>query len=280
MDYKKLKDRVIIFVMLTINIFILPINVNAQIVKDKNSYESSTLSIKIQEINNPTLKMWIAHIKVKNPELQMKAAFGSGRFGGKRQTVTKMAKNNNAILAINGSAFSYKTNKSFSIVVRDGKIYQDRKDIVLCIKKDGELFIPDTPKTAKELLQEGAYNTFWFGPVLVKNGKNVVSGKYPSYINASSPYPRTAIGMINKGEYVVIVADGKRPKYSKGITCKNLADEFIKRGCSIAYNLDGGGSSTMYFNGRIMNVPSDISSDKKTTVERPIADILYFADQK
>ena len=83
--------------------------------------------------------------------------------------------------------------------------------------------------------------------------------------------PKTAIGQKGPLEYVVIVADG-RSSESKGISNGQLAEEFINRGCNIAYNLDGGGSSTLWFKGNVINNPSDIIG------ERRIYDILYFSE--
>ena len=81
--------------------------------------------------------------------------------------------------------------------------------------------------------------------------------------------PRTAIGQKGPSEYVIIVVDGRSTK-SQGMSCYDLAIEFQKIGCNFAYNLDGGGSSTLYFNGEVINKPSDFNG------ERNISDILYF----
>lgn len=51
----------------------------------------------------------------------------------------------------------------------------------------------------------------------------------------------------------------------------DTAVELKNRGCYLGYNLDGGGSTTLYFNGEVLNNPSDI-------IERKISDILYFTD--
>ena len=83
--------------------------------------------------------------------------------------------------------------------------------------------------------------------------------------------PRTAIGQISELHYVVIVSDG-RTSESTGLSLLELAQEFKDRGCTTAYNLDGGGSSTMYFNGEIVNNPTD----GKSSGEREVSDIVYF----
>ncbi|GFZ30821.1 hypothetical protein CSC2_13470 [Clostridium zeae] len=86
-----------------------------------------------------------------------------------------------------------------------------------------------------------------FGPGLVENGQITVDSS--SEVGQSmSSNPRTAIGQISKLHYIVIVSDG-RTSESAGLSLLQLAEEFKERGCTTAYNLDGGGSSTMYFNG-------------------------------
>jgi len=109
-----------------------------------------------------------------------------------------------------------------------------------------------------------------FGPSLIENGQIMVSSS--SEVSQSmSSNPRTAVGQISSLHYVIIVSDG-RTSASTGLSLLELAQEFKERGCTTAYNLDGGGSSTMYFNGKVINNPTD----GKTTGEREVSDIVYF----
>ena len=68
--------------------------------------------------------------------------------------------------------------------------------------------------------------------------------------------PRTGIGMISANHFVFVVVDGRSPGYSRGVTLTEFAQIFQELGCSTAYNLDGGGSSTLYFMGELVNEPS------------------------
>lgn len=72
-------------------------------------------------------------------------------------------------------------------------------------------------------------------------------------------------------EYVILVVDGRKDE-SVGMSLYDLAVELRDRGCYWGYNLDGGGSTTLYFNGEVLNKPSDWNG------ERVITDILYFVD--
>ena len=71
-----------------------------------------------------------------------------------------------------------------------------------------------------------------------------------------------------------MVVDG-RTADSRGVTLAQLADLFVKYGCETAYNLDGGGSSTMVFNGQVINQPTDGRKDG----EREVSDIVYFGHE-
>ena len=75
--------------------------------------------------------------------------------------------------------------------------------------------------------------------------------------------PRTAIGQISPLHYLFVVSDGRTGE-SAGLSLLELAQIMQERGCAVAYNLDGGGSSTMWFNGAIVNKPTDKRQDNFT----------------
>ena len=84
--------------------------------------------------------------------------------------------------------------------------------------------------------------------------------------------PRTAIGIIDDSTYVFVVSDG-RTSESKGLSLKQLADFMKELNVTTAYNLDGGGSSSMYFNGQIINKPT---TNGRNIEEREVSDIVYL----
>ncbi len=67
-----------------------------------------------------------------------------------------------------------------------------------------------------------------------------------------------------------VVVDGRQDGHSRGVTMGELAQIMIDLGATTAYNLDGGGSSTMYYDGEVVNSPSNGG-------ERGTSDILYVA---
>ena len=83
--------------------------------------------------------------------------------------------------------------------------------------------------------------------------------------------PRTAIGMVDENHYVFVVVDGRSTGYSRGMTLIELAQLFQDLGCTVAYNFDGGGSATMYFNGELVNNPLGEGDERGTS------DIVYIA---
>ncbi len=79
---------------------------------------------------------------------------------------------------------------------------------------------------------------------------------------AEERHPRTAVGQRRDGSWVFVIVDGRRPSLSIGVTLKELADTMASLGCVSALNLDGGGSSTMVLDGRLMNSPSDAGKER------------------
>ena len=89
---------------------------------------------------------------------------------------------------------------------------------------------------------------------------------------AMASNPRTAIGYISDNHYVLVVADGRTDE-SEGLSLLKLAEFMEGLGCTQAYNLDGGGSSTMYYDGEVINNPT---TNGNTISERSVSDILYI----
>ena len=87
---------------------------------------------------------------------------------------------------------------------------------------------------------------------------------------AKASNPRTAVGILEEGHYVLVVSDG-RSEESEGLSLYELAAFMQSLGVQTAYNLDGGGSSTMVFQGSVVNTPSGRGNS-----ERSVTDILYL----
>ena len=214
----------------------------------------------------------VADITLSSAEY-LKTALAKGSYGRNvTEKTSEMAEDVNAILAINGDYYGAQES---GYVIRDGVIYRDTKESGqedLVIYEDGTMeIISEDDVTAEELLQKGAKEVLSFGPALVENSEVSVT-ENDEVGKAMASNPRTAIGVIDDLHYVFVVADGRTTE-SAGLSLLELAEFMTSLGVKTAYNLDGGGSSTMYFNGEILNNPT---TNGKNIEERSVSDIVYI----
>jgi Phosphodiester glycosidase len=107
------------------------------------------------------------------------------------------------------------------------------------------------------------------GPVLVRRGRAIFrAGEAFTAAQLVPRHPRTAVGQRADGRVILVAVDG-RSGSSQGLRTWELALEMMRLGAVTAMNFDGGGSTTLAFDGRVLNVPSD-------GAERPVADGLFF----
>ena len=244
----------------------------SQAIVTDSSYEDENIKITIETVRKYDSNIYVADIQVYDPSY-LKTAFANNTYGRNiTATTSDMAENNSAIFAINGDYYGFRDDGH---VVRNGVEYRDTASSgdndALVIDKDGNLSIVKEGEVSLDSLSDkGAWQVLSFGPGLVEDGKITVTSS-SEVGKAMSSNPRTAIGQISKLHYVVIVSDG-RTSESAGLSLLQLAEEFKERGCTVAYNLDGGGSSTMYFNGKVINKPTS----GKSIGERKVSDIVYI----
>ena len=201
-----------------------------------------------------------------------------------RDEVAMQADSVNAKLAISGDYFR---NSNNGYIVRNGMLYRDvvSKNDYCILKTDGELVCVDgtTFESKKEIYTENVWQCWAFGPTLLTaNGKvitnnnsfNINGGRYHSTDIANNgiqlKHPRSAIGYIDDGHYLLVLVDGRNEGYSSGATLAELSQIMYDEGCRTAYNLDGGRSAVLWYNGNIVNVPYKDG--------REISDILYIKE--
>lgn len=232
---------------------------------NKQVYSSATLQVEVKKSQMNGHPYWVARVRTSDPR-QLRSALSFGTYGGTRQNTTAAVPANGGIIGINGSAFDYGTGKPspLGMCIKNGRIYGDYMTsyTVFAVKNDGTMFTPAQGLMGKDLLKMGVKDTYNFGPVLINNGK-----AQPAIAETNKQYPRTAVGMVKKNDYVLLVTDNG---YS-GLNHWEMVKIFQSFGCTYAYNLDGGGSSTMYFNGKRLNTPAG-------GAERPCADFLLFTN--
>ena len=239
-----------------------------------SSYKDDNISINLTETTVNNTQVYVADVTVSSSEY-LKTAFAQNAFGTNVTAKTsETAADNNAILAVNGDYYGA---NSTGYVIRNGVVYRDtvREDSSngdLAIYKDGSFKIIYEDKiSADQLVKDGVVNLLAFGPALLENGEIAV-GTNEEVGQAMASNPRTAIGIIDENHYIIVVSDG-RTSESKGLSLYQMAEVMKSYGVKTAYNLDGGGSSTLYFNGQVINKPT--TGGNKIS-ERAVSDIVYI----
>lgn len=247
---------------------------NAEAVSSTDSYKDENISIKLSEYRENDTTVYVADVQLSSPEY-LKTALAQGVYGRNvKEDTSEMAESNNAVLAINGDYYGA---REAGYVIKNGTLYRNtsagRDDLV--IYSDGSWKIVNEDEvSAEELMQDGAVQTMSFGPALIQSG-SISVGENEEVKQSMSSNPRTAIGIIDDCHYVFVVSDGRTDE-SAGLSLYQLAEVMKDLGCKTAYNLDGGGSSTMYFNGQIVNNPTGGRAGHGEGSERSVSDIVYI----
>jgi len=237
------------------------------------SYQDENIKITIETLRKYDSTLYIADIQLSSAEY-LKTALAGNSYGRNINAATsEIATSNDAIFAINGDNYGF---RDYGYVLRNGVMYRDtagtgENDQALVIDNNGDFSIIDNNTSSMDSLDmSNIWQILSFGPALVEN-REIVVDSTSEVSKSMNSNPRTAIGQISNLHYIVIVSDGRTDE-SAGLTLLELAQEFAERGCTTAYNLDGGGSSTMYFNGEVINQPTD----GKGFGEREVNDIVYI----
>ncbi len=236
-----------------------------------NSYRDGNISITLTEYRRYDTDIYVADVQITSVS-DMKTAFADSSYGRNiTKKTSEIAEDVNAILAVNGDFYGAQES---GYVIRNGVLYRDtaadRQDLV--IYEDGSFeVVEESEITAQELLDKGAWQVLSFGPGLVEDGEIAVS-ENEEVGKAMVSNPRTALGVTDDGHYLFVVSDG-RTSESEGLSLYEMAEFMQSLGVATAYNLDGGGSSTMYFNGEVVNNPT---TSGRSIKERSVSDIVYI----
>ena len=240
-------------------------------VTTETSYTDENIQVALSTYRLSDTTVYVADVTLSSADY-LKTAFAQSTYGRNiTATTSATASAVNAILAINGDYYGAQRS---GYVIRNGVLYRSRgsggEDLV--IYADGSFGIIDEDEiSAQALLDAGAWNVLSFGPALVENYAVSVS-QNDEVGKAMASNPRTAIGILSEGHYLFVVADG-RTNESEGLTLYELATFLQSLGVETAYNLDGGGSSSMVFLGNVINNPT---SGGRNSGERSVSDIVYI----
>jgi len=240
------------------------------------SYETDKLKVSIEQKKKDGLTYFVCDIRLSDVS-QFKTAFAGDDFrSGIYEAVSDIAGRHSPVLAINADFCRYHRE---GVIIRNGEVLRRqniKKHHLLIVDENGNLSA-QTDRSGKQglvankLEQQNTWQTFEFGPVLVENGEAAELPLKSFYINCNEGYyePRTAIGQIGPLHYIVIVVDGRRDGYSTGADMPQLQQLFLDEGVEFAFNLDGGGSTTLYFLGEVINMPSGGK-------QRSVSDVIMF----
>ena len=236
---------------------------------DGSGYDDASISVSVSTTREYDTQIMLVTIRVADAS-QVRTAMAS-RYGSNSTAFgNTIAKRKNAVFALNGDFFAIHNG---GYLVRQGKEYRNLPDgntDVLIIDDQGDFHI--YPKATAETLAAFtgvAVNSFCFGPALVMDGKRCTE------LDKREAAPeklaqRICIAQTGPLTYLCVASEGPENAGSKGLTLEQFADFMLKQGCSNAYNLDGGSSSTIVLNNQKINALS-------TGKTRQISDIIYFA---
>lgn len=235
-------------------------------------YHDDQIDIVLTTMRVENTTVYVADVQLADISLLKTALAGNTYARNLTETTSVQAANAGAILAINGDYYGAQER---GYVLRNGVLYrasaQSGTD-ALVIGADGNFrIITEGETSADTLVREGAWQVLTFGPALINGGQVTVSSS-DEVGRAMTSNPRTAIGQISEGHYLLVASDG-RTKESAGLSLRQLAELMQSLGAQVAYNLDGGGSSTMVFQGRVVNNPT---TNGRSIRERSVSDIVYI----
>lgn len=248
-----------------------------EVVSTEDSYTSPNLSITVShhtmETDKGPVVYHLADIYIGCVDCFRSALAATPPRFHMSASLLDMLEEQNGVLAVNGDfcSFSYG-----GVSVRNGVIWSSSRGTVdLCaLYRDGtmETFSPRA-FDLDAAIERDVWQVWSFGPKLLNPDGSPYEIPYSSLpdIHISGRNPRTAIGYYEPGHYCFLVADGRQIGYSVGMTLGEMSTIFSELGCKCAFNLDGGGSSMMAFQGALV---SQIYSD----VPRNLSDCVLIAD--
>lgn len=244
------------------------------VAETEDSYRSENICIEVSAVSDSEtysdyIVYYVADIHIQNVELLRTAPAGKSFKSQDAGFVRKVGDRFNAIVACSGDY--YVNNKG--LLIRDGELYRNMKgryDICV-LYRDGTMrtYLPDAYEK-DDIIAEDPWQVWSFGPALINEDGSARKNFGNSAIKSRNP--RCMIGYYEPGHYVLVLVDGRQSRYSMGLTLEDLAQLAVDLGCKVAYNLDGGKSAVMCWQGEVFNKPQDGG--------RSVSDIIYVAPEE
>lgn len=245
-------------------------------------YASPTLVVRIDRIYDPQAVItWYEAQVYCDPEAESfeSVLYNPEKPQKKHVQTALIARENQVVFAMNTDYYTYRLGRNAitGMVIRDRKVFYDRVPEAnrskfpnldtLAVNEDGSWKVYHSDElTAEEYLSRGAVDVFSFGPYLVREGEP--NPFIEEMRNGKTGQPRCAVGMVEPGHYVGILAEG-RMRTSGGVSIAWLADRMLEAGCTEALNFDGGQTAVMAFMGnQITRIGQyDGKTNARTTTE-------------
>ncbi len=243
---------------------------STEIISTDQDYQDENVSIHIEEYEYLFTTIYVADVQVSSIE-HLQSVFADNTYGKNiTDKTSSIASSADAILAINGDFYGARES---GYVLRNGVIYRSSasNNEDLLITNDGNFQIIHESDTSLESIASDAYQVYSFGPALIDDYEIQVDAS-DEVGKAMASNPRTAICQVEKNHYLFVVSDGRTDE-SEGLSLLELAEFLQTLNVKVAYNLDGGGSSTMVFNGQVINNPTTSGNRIK---ERSVSDVIII----
>lgn len=233
----------------------------------ENGYEDGSIRVAVETLEQNGVTWYVARVEIASAT-QLRTATAGKLTSSKTARVSAMAEKNNAVVAINGDNFVDNPTKT-SFEYRQGQKIRakaNRTKDILIIDENGDFHLFIKSDGIKNYRGK-VVNAMTFGPALVRDGELLTVDKEYGY-NPNGREPRAALGQTGPLSYVLVIAEGRGE--SAGVTHQELADFMYGLGCVQAFNLDGGNSAELVFNGTVYK-------GQPGGGDRSLSDILYFA---
>jgi len=254
----------------------------------QNNLDGVNSEVKVENKNDNNIERYDVsgnkykgYILIINDPTRVKVGYSS-KLGEEGQLTSDIAKDNNAIAAINGGGFTDEAAGSkwtgtganpAGVIMSNGNIVYDgiknenEKRQVVAITKSGKLLVGSY--SIKKMKDIGVNEAVSFGPAMIVNGQKTITKGNGGWGIA----PRTAIAQRKDGAIILLVIDGRQVN-SLGATLREVQDLLYNYGAYNATNLDGGSSSTMFYDDEIINNPCD------SLGERSVPSIIYVESRQ
>ena len=246
----------------------------------ENGYEDSSIRVRIETMQTRESTVHVAYVEIADAS-QLRTATAYGVKSSRALKMYNIAKQNNAVIAMNGDLFIEMPEKKRFEVRMTEKIPKRSKTSkvkdTLIIDKNGDFHLFVLSEGMEEYVSKHGseiVNAFMFGPALVVDGEINTHKEYD--YNRKGHDARSAIGQTGPLSYVMIVVEARGK--SEGLTHEELAELMQELGCRQAYNLDGGNTAEMIMIGPDPEqVMFHKKGDQTASDFRSQSDIIYFA---